>query len=226
MGRRGFPLTLALIGDYASEIHGTPVGYTWPKRFKKRHPDLKVKWATGLEECRAKSLNPTAVSEYFELLRDTIDRYDIQRKNIYNMDEKGIQLGVGAKIHVIVDRDQKTVQHIESGKRDLVTIIEFICADGTVCHPSVIFEGKRRDLRWGEDNPCNARSLATFSPVYQMLTSFTASPSLLMAGRIKTWEHCGSRRILHQPRLHVWTIQATIVFSSSMAITVTSTFLS
>jgi hypothetical protein len=73
------------------------------------------------------------------------------------MDEKGVQLGIGTKTKALVDRDQKTVQHITNGCRDLVTIIECICADGTALHPSVVFKGARRDLRWGENNPCDAR---------------------------------------------------------------------
>ncbi|KAJ7198121.1 hypothetical protein GGX14DRAFT_341898, partial [Mycena pura] len=62
-----------------------------------------------LEECRAKSLNRAAVHDYFTILSDTIDRYNIKPKNIYNMDEKGIQLGIGDKVKVLVDRDQKVV---------------------------------------------------------------------------------------------------------------------
>lgn len=64
---------------------------------------------------------------------------------------------VGDRIRALVDRYQKKVQKIETGNRDLVTIIEGICADGTVLHPSVVFQGLRRDLKWGENNPCNAR---------------------------------------------------------------------
>lgn len=159
MGERGYPLSLSTIGSYASEIAGAPVGISWPKRFKVRHPDLKVKWTSGLEECRAKALNRPIVHDYFTLLGDTIDRYDIKLKNIYNMDEKGIQLGIGDRIAALVDRDQKVVQKIESGNRDLVTIIECICADGTVLRPSVVLQGLRRDLCWGENNPCDTRSV-------------------------------------------------------------------
>ncbi|KAF7335093.1 DDE-domain-containing protein [Mycena venus] len=157
VGRCGFPLSLETIGGYASKICGRPVGENWPQRFKERHPDLKVKWTSSLEECRARALNPAVVSKYFALLKETIDQFDIKSKNIYNMDEKGIQLGVGDRIKALVDRDQKTVQRIHTGTRDLVTIIECICADGTVLHPSVVFEGARRDLNWGADNPANAR---------------------------------------------------------------------
>jgi hypothetical protein len=36
-------LSLMTIGAYAAEIYGAPLGVTWPTRFKKRRPDLKVK---------------------------------------------------------------------------------------------------------------------------------------------------------------------------------------
>jgi hypothetical protein len=42
MGRRGIPLDLTVIGQYASEIAGRPVGATWARRFKERNPGLKV----------------------------------------------------------------------------------------------------------------------------------------------------------------------------------------
>ncbi|KAJ7781960.1 hypothetical protein DFH07DRAFT_1017888 [Mycena maculata] len=43
LGKRGIPLSLPTIGTYAAEIYGAPLGVTWPTRFKKRRPDLKVK---------------------------------------------------------------------------------------------------------------------------------------------------------------------------------------
>ena len=63
--------------------------------------------------------------------KDLIEKFSIPEENIYNMDEKGIQLGIGAQVLALVDCDQKIVQHVEDGNRELVTIIEFIAADGT-----------------------------------------------------------------------------------------------
>ncbi|KAJ7434112.1 hypothetical protein B0H11DRAFT_2373778, partial [Mycena galericulata] len=62
-----------------------------------------------LEECRARALNRTTVHDYFKLLTETVETYDIKPQNIWNMDEKGIQLGVGDRIRALVDRDQKVV---------------------------------------------------------------------------------------------------------------------
>jgi hypothetical protein len=157
MGRRGIPMTAAIITDYVADIVGHTVGESWVKRFKTRHPELKVKWSSTLEKCRAASLNPTLVNEYFNLLEDTIKTHNIPAENIYNMDEKGIQLGIGQKVKAFVDRDQKDVYSVEDGNRELITMMECVGADGWPMHPSAIYQGMRRDLEWGRNNPCNAR---------------------------------------------------------------------
>jgi hypothetical protein len=150
-------MTYVSVAQYASEISGQPVGGSWPKRFLKRHPDLKMKKTQGLEKARAKALNQFAVDEFFDTLKGLIDEYKILPGNIYNMDEKGIQLGIGAKVTAMIDRDQTTVYSIEDGNRELVTVIEAVCADGSILHPSVIFQGQRRNSEWGRNNPSNAR---------------------------------------------------------------------
>lgn len=156
-GRRGVPLTLATVTDYASDIAGKSVGESWPRRFRIRHPDLAVKMTSPLEECRAAALNPAAVAGFYDILEELTAEFAIPPSNIYNMDEKGIQMGIGSKTAVLVDRNQKTISSIEQGTRDLVTILETVCADGTALHPSVIFEASRRDAHWGAKNPSNAR---------------------------------------------------------------------
>ena len=135
-------MTYTSIGQAAAEISGKEVGVTWLKSFLKRHRDLKTKKTTPLEKARAKSLNQSTVSEFFDVLTEIITEYEIRPANMYNMDEKGIQLGIGTKAMVLVGRDQKTAYSIEDGNRELITIIEAICADGSILHPSVIFQAK------------------------------------------------------------------------------------
>ncbi|KAJ7223783.1 hypothetical protein C8J57DRAFT_1253348 [Mycena rebaudengoi] len=91
MGKRGFPLTLNVIGTYTSKITGASVSATWAKHFKECNLDLKVKWATGLEECHARALNPAAVHECFSLLIGVIDQYDIKFENIYDPRHCGLR---------------------------------------------------------------------------------------------------------------------------------------
>ncbi|KAF5327341.1 hypothetical protein D9619_003974 [Psilocybe cf. subviscida] len=149
MGRRGIPLTQTMIAEYASEISGKAIGLSWASRFMKRHPSLKIKWSTGLEACRARALNPTLVNKFYDMLEEVITEYSIDKRNIYNMDEKGVQLGKGLRVAAIVDRDQKDVYSVENGSREPVTIIETICADGSALHPTVIYQGGWTDQELG-----------------------------------------------------------------------------
>ncbi|KAK0461869.1 uncharacterized protein EV420DRAFT_1477588 [Desarmillaria tabescens] len=73
----------------------------------------------GLEKCRAQALNPATTTEFFKLLKEISEKYDIAQENIYNMDEKGIQLGIGKRVLALVDRDQKEVYQVEDGNREL-----------------------------------------------------------------------------------------------------------
>src|SRR5204863_342733 len=125
--------------DYATAITGRPVSRKWIKRFHECHPEIRARWTHPLEKCHAQSLNPTAVASFFEVLQEVIEMYDIPPKNIYNADEKGIQLGVGKKVLAFFDQDQKDIYSVEDGDRELVTVIEAVCADGTAIRPSVIF---------------------------------------------------------------------------------------
>jgi helix-turn-helix, Psq domain len=159
MGRRYMPLHASAVAAHASLISGEVVGESWVHRFRSRHPELKVRWAMGLEKCRAQALNRATVEGFYGTLQDLLERYNIPEENIYNMDEKGIQLGMGQRVRAFVDRDQKCVFQVEDGDRELVTIIECVSADGQAIRPSAVFKGARRNMEWGRDNPCQARSV-------------------------------------------------------------------
>jgi len=157
MGHGGIPLTATVITDYVADIIGHAVGESWVRHFKACYPELKVKWSLTLEKCHAASLNLTLVNEFYDLLEETINTYHIPTENIYNMDEKGIQLSIGQKVKAFIDHDQKDVYSIQDGNWELITVIETVSADGSCLQPLVIFQGKHQDLEWGRNNPCNAR---------------------------------------------------------------------
>lgn len=64
--QRGIPLSHDAIVDHAADIAQKEIGESWIQNFKRRHPNLRVRWTSSLEECRAKSLTPEVVckSEY------------------------------------------------------------------------------------------------------------------------------------------------------------------
>jgi arginine decarboxylase-like protein len=83
---------------------------------------------------------------------ELVKEYDILPKNLYNMDEKGVQLGIGVKVAVMVNKDQKMAYSIEDGNQELVTVIKAICADSSTVHPAVIFQVKRQNAEWGQQS--------------------------------------------------------------------------
>ena len=86
---------------------------------------------------------------FYDHLENLQERCDVPDENIYNMDEKGIQLGMGKRVHALVDCDQKTVHQVEDRNRELVTTIECVYADGTAIHPSMVFKSAHQNLEWG-----------------------------------------------------------------------------
>ena len=72
------------------------------------------------------TLNPTLVNEFYNLLEETINMYNIPAENIYNIDEKGIQLGIGQKVKAFINHDQKDVYSIQDGNQELIIVIEMM----------------------------------------------------------------------------------------------------
>ena len=72
MGHHGIPLHASAVTHHALVISGTPVSECWVHCFRSHHPDLKAKWTTGLEKCRAQSLNPMAISGFYDVLESLV----------------------------------------------------------------------------------------------------------------------------------------------------------
>lgn len=157
MAERGLGWTPEIIMEAASKICGKPVGLTWLFLFRKRNKDLKFLQTRGLEGCRAQCLNRTQVTQFYNVLEEVYGRIGATADQVYNMDEKGVQLGVGGRKGVLVDAAQKTAYHIEDGNREMVTCIECVCADGTALQTMHIYKGQGHDLEWGRNNPFGAR---------------------------------------------------------------------
>ncbi len=68
--------------------------------------DLKLQWTQGLKSPCAGALNETVVAKFYQILAQTVEKYQVKPENIYNMDEKGVQFGIGIQQRVLVDRNQ------------------------------------------------------------------------------------------------------------------------
>lgn len=70
--------------------------------------------------------------------------HNIPWKNVYNMDEKGIQMGSqkGKAEKFLFDIVDKSQYWLKSDNLQLITIIEEVCADGIhIINPCFVFPG-------------------------------------------------------------------------------------
>jgi hypothetical protein len=79
----------------------------WQSSYFQRHPELKSKFIPPLDKERARAQNPEVFQRYFDLFWTLRDMYNIDTRDIYNMDEKGFMQGVIGKQKVIVSREEK-----------------------------------------------------------------------------------------------------------------------
>ncbi|KIJ49824.1 hypothetical protein M422DRAFT_131433, partial [Sphaerobolus stellatus SS14] len=124
------------------QLTGQKPSRKWVQRFTARHPKLEPKRSRPLDPKRARAFNPNTISKFFDLYEKVICDYEIPPENIYNTDEKGIQLGGGKKASRTEHFFTKGDQHryvLKSDSLLLVTVIETVSATGDLGPPGIIF---------------------------------------------------------------------------------------
>ena len=83
-----------MIQRFASDLAGKEVSETWVTRFLQRHPNHLISaYSKGMSKLRCNADSGAKYSLYFKLLAEKIEEYNVQPTHIFNMDEKGFQLG-------------------------------------------------------------------------------------------------------------------------------------
>ncbi|KLO08238.1 DDE-domain-containing protein [Schizopora paradoxa] len=122
----------------------------------RHHDRLCTYWSKPLETQRAKALNPTAVKDWFRIVKEQIVDQGIDPENIYGMDKSGFPPS-NQGTQQVVGRAGNKVQHKQGGgSRENVTALVTICADGSTLRPHVIFKGEQLMTRWIQNNICDA----------------------------------------------------------------------
>jgi hypothetical protein len=168
LANRGFPLSHRRLKEHVDEIARARsgdkfpedgVGHQWTRRFVSDHTELKTYWSAPLDKSRARAVNPMTKEHYFDLLEKVIegDGGDnrIPPELIYGADESGFQKGLGQKERVIGGKGKKRQHQQRSGDRENITVLVWICGDGTTGPPLVIYKGEAFQASWKQNNPLN-----------------------------------------------------------------------
>ena len=145
---RGFPPRLDMVKDMALYVYEKrtgnkiiKVGKNWIMRFLDRHPDLATKFSTKLDRQRAHASCPRLLKDYFSKLASIIRQHNLKPFQIFNMDEKGFLMGIASRAKVLCHRGRKNPRVTHEGTREMVTVVETICAAGFALPPMVINKG-------------------------------------------------------------------------------------
>jgi len=139
MGRQAEPWSKKHIKQKVYEMVSKTPSDVWVRKFLKEHPEIQGSKARGLDHKHVQAFSQQNVYDYFNKLEDIIQTHQIPQENIYNFDEKGIQLGGGRKNSntlYFFDKEDRNHYILKSDSLVLVTIIEAACADGTPVPPA------------------------------------------------------------------------------------------
>ena len=145
------PSHIVQVAQKAAELAGQTPGKNWVYRFLTKHKDLLYSGkGHGLDPKRAQAFNPTTVTDHFIQLKNVINSFSIPPSNIYNWDEKGLQLGGGHKglqLHYIFGKDKRDRYVARSDNLELVLLLEVVSADGYAIPPTFVV-AKTSPIEW------------------------------------------------------------------------------
>lgn len=154
---RGTPVSRSSLRVKVQKLTGRKPSRSWTYNFHQRHQEFVYCKATPLDGKRAACFNSTAVKKHFETYLEILEKYGpFKPCNIYNMDEKGVQLGGGRKssgLKFFLCRHQREKYRKRSAELELITIIESVSADGHALTPGFIFNSAHFDMAWFEGVP-------------------------------------------------------------------------
>ena len=155
---RGFPPTPQLLKNIAESLSQKTLGPNWVARFYQRHRTrLASIYLRTIDHKRKMADNSQHFQHFFDLLREKIEKFRIQPRHIYNMDEKGFIQGISRTTKRVVAieslRRKRIAGASQDGNREFITLIAGICADGSSIPPALIYQGSSFDLQdtWLDD---------------------------------------------------------------------------
>ena len=158
MYQRGLPLQISdarylaqlLLSARLKTPEKATIGELWVNRFIKRRPELKSKYTRQYDHQCAKCEDPELIKSWFIRVHETIQKYGIAEKDIYNMDETGFQMGVASTAKVICGSETRDshAKSIQPGNCEWITAIIAISTSGSILSPQIILAGKKHQSQW------------------------------------------------------------------------------
>jgi hypothetical protein len=118
------------------------LGKNWHLSFLQHHPDLKSMISSPRNVDRIIAQDRRTLIRLFDLFLEQKEKHRVHENDIYNIDEKGVALGVAGKERVIIPKTEKT-PHTSggSGSREWVTATETCSLTERILSSWTVFKG-------------------------------------------------------------------------------------
>ncbi len=124
------------------------LGRDWVPRFIIRHPHLTVAIGRRIESVRMDGATKPVLDAWFDAYQNVVQKHGIKQEDTYNMDESGFSIGTMESTRIVIDSTLRTKHQAHPGRQEWVSMVECICADGTILLPLGIFKGKNVLQNW------------------------------------------------------------------------------
>ena len=107
-----------------------------------RHSELASVRTTFIDAARVKDIMPERFQQWFSDREKVVAEYNIKPENKYNMDESGFAIGEKEASRCIINAQIHQKYQAKPGRQEWVSVVECVCADGTIVPPLVIFKAE------------------------------------------------------------------------------------
>ena len=97
-----------------------PLGKKWVQRFLTHHQNLKSLFGRQTEMQRMNGATEPVLKDWFNAYKDIVAQFNIQEKDVYNMDETGFSICTLESTRIIVDSTYQTRHRAHSGRQELL----------------------------------------------------------------------------------------------------------
>jgi hypothetical protein len=151
---QGWPPRVAQLRIFGEELlrdrgDTVPLSLAWTRGFLCRHPHLRSKFVSIRDRKRVKAQDPEIISDWFRLFKEQKETYQVHDDDVYNLDEKGVIIGMANKLKCIISKYDNPYSTY-SGNREWVTSTECVSLSGRCLGSWTIFKGKVVAKSWGQ----------------------------------------------------------------------------
>jgi hypothetical protein len=99
---------------------------------------------------RVKAQTPEGFNHWFNLFKEQKEKFEVNNNDVYNLDEKGVMIGIANKLKVIISKYEKNLYLTHSGNREWAILTECCSLIGRRLGSWTIFKGKVVLKAWTE----------------------------------------------------------------------------